>query len=346
MENHKIRNQFDENSEGDSILEELNLAPKRSFRYTSRASMQADAAPIASTEEYNDLLEDVNKEVQKFQVYVKHETAQRSLLDRQRRIISDNQKRVERDIEQTRMEIEWMEQMVAREEHRRAERDPISREQNRLRSLETKIALQCDDTSSYSFYSQNEEMEGLSAKVGKVSTPCGRRNAVSPDTDSDSDSEDGGIPITVVTKCETPNCEQCRAARVDINLESPDSSLHFDGGAIIPFITDGRTPDAANADWEDLDPNDRDAYIAFRTATAQLLAKAKNKGKKSEILRLAIDWNVHGSHPASENERESSPLDNDKRSKARMSYRPPFLSPGDEFEDDGFGNDDFEGNNL
>ncbi|PMD36770.1 hypothetical protein L207DRAFT_532366 [Hyaloscypha variabilis F] len=309
MENHKIQNQFDENSEWDSILEELNLAPKRSSRRASRASMQAEAALIADTEEYNALLADVDKEAQKFQVYVKRETAQRSLLDRQRRIISDNQKRVERDIEQTRMEIERMEQMVAREKHWRAERDPISREQNRLRSLETKIALQSDDTSSHSFHSQNEELEGLGARVSKVSTPCSRRNAV-PDTDSDSDSEDGGVPITVVTKCETPNCEQCRAARANIKLEAPDSSLHFDGGAIIPVITDRRTPDAANADWEDLDPNDRDAYTEFSTPSAQSLPKAKSKGKKPEILRLAIDWNVHGSHPTSESERESSPLDN------------------------------------
>ncbi|KAN0115221.1 hypothetical protein V8E51_004765 [Hyaloscypha variabilis] len=277
MENHKIQNQFDENSEWDSILEELNLAPKRSSRSPSRASMQAEAELLADTEEYSALLEDVDKEVQKFQVYVKHETAQRSLLDRQRRIISDNQKRVERDIEQTRMEIERMEQMVAREEHWRAERDPISREQNRLRSLETKIALQSDDTSSHSFHSQNEELEGLGARVSKVSTPRGRRNAVVPDTDSDSDSEDGGVPITVVTKCETPKCEQCRAARANIKLEAPESSLHFDGGAIIPVITDRRTLQAANADWEDPDPNDRDAYTAFSNPSRSTSSKIQEQ---------------------------------------------------------------------
>jgi hypothetical protein len=50
--------------------------------------------------------------------------------------------------------------------------------------------------------------------------------------------EDGGALSTVVTKCDTPDCQKCEVKRANTRLESPDSSTHFNGGAIFPVITE------------------------------------------------------------------------------------------------------------
>ncbi|KAE9378912.1 hypothetical protein N431DRAFT_460234 [Stipitochalara longipes BDJ] len=275
---YKRQNQFDENEEWDKILQDHNLAPKSHLSTITKSGAEtAERALIEDTEEYNSILQDIEQETKNFLLYAERESAQISLLNRQRNIVLENQKRIEEEIQQKRMEIE---QELAKKEHWRAERNPKNVEQNRVRTLETETMLQCTDAfdHSHAFFGQNEELDTFGAETGKFSkSKCQHsgRKAVA----LDSDSEDGGVLVT---------------------LEVPDSSVHFDGGAIIHVITDCRTPNGAETDWEDLDPNDRAAFANFRTATNPPLLKGN--GKKQKSNSLAIDWDIHRDYPTSEDE--------------------------------------------
>ena len=323
MENHKIQNQFDENAEWDQILADLNLTPRLSkSTSTSTEAEAAERGLIEETEDWNSILASLEIEAQNFEAYAKRETAQRSLLDQQRKIILENQKRVEEEMRMKEIEIE---QVLAKEEYWRAEREPVNVEQNRRRALETEIMLQLfDDVCQMAFYSQEEELNALGAKASKASRT----------TAEDSDSEEGGVLRTVVTKCEIPDCEQCKAARANIKLEEPDGSVHFDGTAIVPVITDCRIP--AN-----LQLKNRDAHTAPGAPLPHPLIKAKDKSKKSKTSRLVIDWSISPGSPASSQQGGGASL---FRGRERDNSRAAF-GACDAGGDD-FGDDDFMGNNL
>ena len=333
MGNHKIQNHFDENAEWDQILSDLNLAPSHlSTNNTPRLEAEAaERALIEDTEDWNSILASIEQEAQSFQAYAQRD----ALLEQQRKIILDNQKRVEEEMLLKEIEIE---QIFAREEHWRAEREPVNVEQNRRRNFETKIMLRCSEGLGHekAFYSQDEELDALGTKAGEVSKTEVQRHAR---MDANLDTEEGGVLRTVITKCETPGCEQCKAA-ANIKLEEPGSSIHFDGGSIIPVIPGCRMP----LEVEDLDPNNGNAYTAVRSSTPPLaIAIAKGKSKKSKSSRLAIDWNISpdSAAPGSQEEKDFSPM------RTYRSNKPPasFVKCGEVVRDD-FGDDDFMGNNL
>jgi hypothetical protein len=245
------RQDFDENEELDKILQDLNISGNISLRITIKSETKAKAKAseqklIEETEEWNEILQDLDIARESQQRHLEDQIAQISILDQQRQIILDKFTRLEED------------QQSAEEED-----DPKHIEENGRRAMQTIMMLQATYAFDHrnAFFSQFEETENLRSLQQIEDRLPNSEHERNGDLEEDwafaecqkeeeigerageidfmgSESEDGGAPTTVVTKCDTQDCQKCEADRANIRLESPDSSTHFDGGAIIPVITE------------------------------------------------------------------------------------------------------------
>jgi hypothetical protein len=245
------RQDFDENEAVDKILQDLNISGKISLGITTKSETKAEAEAseqklIEETEEWNEILQNLDIARESQQRHLEDQIAQILILDQQRQIILDKFTRLEEN------------QQSAEEED-----DPKHIEENGRRAMQTIMMLQATYAFDHrnAFFSQFEETDNLKSSqqiedrlpnsehernegLGEdpAFTECQKEEEIG-ETASEIDfmgfeSEDGGAPIAVVTKCDIQDCQKCEADGANIRLESPDSSTHFDGGAIIPVITE------------------------------------------------------------------------------------------------------------
>jgi hypothetical protein len=250
------RQDFDENEELDKILQDLDISCKINLGITIKSETEAEEEAreqklIEDTEEWNEILQDLDIARESQQRYLEDQITQLSILEQQRQIILDKFTRLEED------------QKSAEEED-----DPKHIEENGRRTMQTMMMLQATYALDHrnAFFSQFEETDNLRSlqqiedrlpnseherneglEEDWAFAECQKEEEIG-ETVSEIDSmgfgsEDGGAPITVVTKCDIQDCQKCEAERANTSLESPDSSTHFDGGAIIPVITECRDSD-------------------------------------------------------------------------------------------------------
>ncbi|KAH8780467.1 hypothetical protein BGZ57DRAFT_309316 [Hyaloscypha finlandica] len=245
------RQDFDENEEMDKILQDLIISGKISLGMTIKSKTKAEEEAseqklIDETEEWNEVLRDLNIARESQQRHLEDQLAQISLLERQRQIVLDEFTRLEKD------------KKSAEEED-----DLKHIEENGRRTMQTIMMLQTTYALDHrnAFFNQFEETDNLRSLqhiedrlpnsehernegLGEGCAPAEYEKeeeideAVNEIDSTGFGSEDGGALSTVVTKCDTPDCQKCEVERANTRLESPDSSTHFDGGAIFPVITE------------------------------------------------------------------------------------------------------------
>jgi hypothetical protein len=253
--------EFDENEAFDEMLQELDLSVKSA----DCATPNSDASPVASeirvirqlsSFAWSEIQQMLDAGTEEYRSEFKDQITQHWILEQQRKLISDNAKRLEhhekvildnanRLIENQQRAEETKTMLIAtsRFDHRNAffvqfaEIEAVERmhEKTPKNILKEQGVLNAGVEALFALRKMEEEMGETLSELEWI----------------DDQSQDGGAIFPHISKCEDQCCKDCVAAQETLNTEASDFSSDSDGaGVLLPFITKRKERAAARPKTE------------------------------------------------------------------------------------------------